>query len=96
MPADGSQPKSYADVRVDTEVLHTEHAAIPAKWFFSQKDQSLLGGEITVVNDEDPCELYFSDYQKVDGRDLPQRIEVRHGNDRFGTFTIRRYQLSAK
>jgi S1-C subfamily serine protease len=94
MPADGSRPKSYASQRVDTEVLRTEHAAAPAKWFFSQKDQALLGAEISVVNDDDPCELYFFDYRKVDGRDLPERIEVRHGNDRFGTLTIRRYQLS--
>jgi serine protease Do len=95
LPPDGSTPRSYAALRVDTEVLRTEHAAAPGKWFFSQKDHQLLGGEVSVVNDDDPCELYFFDYQKVDGRDLPQRIEVRHGNDRFGTFTIRRYQLSS-
>jgi S1-C subfamily serine protease len=95
LPADGSKPKSYAALRVDTEVLHTEHAAAPAKWFFSLKDHALLGAEVSVINDDAPCELYFFDYKKIDSRDLPERIEVRYGNDRFGTFTIRRYQLSS-
>ena len=96
MPADGAKPKSYSDVRVDAEVLRTEHAASAAKWFFSQKDQTLLGAEITVIRDEDPCELYFSDYKSVNGRQLPHRIDVRYGNGRFGVFTIKSYQLAAR
>ena len=94
-PLDGSKPKNYSDVRVDTEVLRTEHAAATGKWFFSQKDQRLLGAEITVIRDEDPCELYFSDYKKVDGRELPHRIEVRYGNGFYGVFAIKSYQLAA-
>ncbi|HEV3079460.1 MAG TPA: trypsin-like peptidase domain-containing protein [Gemmataceae bacterium] len=95
MPLDGSKPKNYSDLRVDTEVLRTEHAAVTGKWFFSQKDQRLLGAEITVIRDEDPCELYFSDYKKVDGRELPHRIEVRYGNGSYGVFAIKSYQLAA-
>jgi S1-C subfamily serine protease len=94
-PAGGVKPKSYSDIRVDTEVLNTEHAATPAKWFFSPKDQLLLGAEVTVVHDEDPCELYFSDYKPVEGRSLPHRIEVRFGNGRFGAFTIKGYKFTA-
>ncbi len=95
MPADGSKPKSYSDLRVNTEVLRTEHAAATGKWFFSLKDQNLVGAEITVIRDEDPCELYFSDYKKVDGRELPHRIEVRYGNGSYGVFVIKSYQLAA-
>ena len=68
---------------------------IRIKWFFSQKDQNLVGAEITVIRDEDPCELYFSDYKKVDGRELPHRIEVRYGNGSYGVFVIKSYQLAA-
>jgi S1-C subfamily serine protease len=93
-PATGT-PRSLSDLRVDTEVLNTEHGAIPAKWFFAQKDQALLGCEVTLAPDRDPCELYFSDYKKVEGRDLPHRIEVRYGNGRFGTFTVKSYQFAA-
>jgi hypothetical protein len=95
IPPSTEKPKSYADLRIDTEVLNAEHAATPAKWFFSPKDQTLLGGEVYVVKDDDPCELYFSDYKKVAGGELPHRIEVRYGNGRFGALTIKRYQLAA-
>ena len=37
--------------------------------------------EMTPEEDTDPCELYFSDYREVEGRMLPGRIEVRHGDD---------------
>jgi hypothetical protein len=93
MPADGSKPKSYRDVRVDTEVLQTEHAAAQVKWYFSLTDQALLGGEFTLSRDEDPCELYFSDYKPVDGRMLPHRIEVRNGADRWGVLTVQKYEF---
>ncbi len=91
MPTDGSRPKSLADLRVDTEILTTEHAAVAAKWHFSEKDQSLLGFEAVVAKDEDPCEVYLSDYRPVEGRELPHRLEVRYGNGRFGTFSVKKY-----
>jgi hypothetical protein len=96
MPTDGLKLKSYSDIRVDTEVLKTEHAAFSSKWFFSQRDQNLLGAEVTVIRDEDPCELYFSDYRPASGRQLPYRIEVRYGNGSYGVFKIKSYQLGAK
>jgi serine protease Do len=94
-PADGSTPKNPSDLRVDTEVLTTEHAAIPAKWYFARADKTLLGGEVTVVKDQDPCELYFSDYRPVDGKALPHRVDVHYGNGRFGIFRIKTYQFTA-
>jgi S1-C subfamily serine protease len=94
-PASNAKPKSLADLRLDTEVLNTEHAATPAKWFFSPKDHLLLGAEISVAKDDDPCELYFSDYKKVEGGLLPHHIEVRYGNGSFGAFLVKRYQLAA-
>jgi hypothetical protein len=94
-PTDGSAPANPVDGRVDCEVLATEHAAVPAKWYFSQKDQSLLGFEITVEEGDDPCEVYLSDYKTVEGRKLPHRFHIRHGNNPFVTFTVNKYQLAA-
>jgi serine protease Do len=94
-PADGSMPKSLSQLRVETEVLTTEHAAIPAKWYFALGDKKLLGAEVMVLKEEDPCEVYFSDYQPVDGRALPHRLEVRYGNDRFGIFRIKSYRFAS-
>jgi serine protease Do len=94
-PADGKTPKSLNDLRVDAEVLLTEHAAMSAKWYFSLKDQTLLGFEVSVDSEEDPCEVYLSDYQAEDGRRVPHRMIVQYGKERFGTFTFQRYQLAA-
>jgi S1-C subfamily serine protease len=94
-PGDDKQPKSLKDRRVDAEVLLTEHAAVPAKWYFSRKDHTLLGFEVWINPDEDPCEVYLSDYKTIDGRQVPHHIEVQHGNDRFATFSIKNFQVAA-
>jgi S1-C subfamily serine protease len=94
-PANGKPPKSLNDLRVDAEVLLTEHAAITAKWYFSLKDQTLLGFEASVDGEDDPCEVYLSDYQSVEGRMLPHRMVVQYRNGQFGTFAVQRFQLAA-
>jgi hypothetical protein len=94
-PADGHKPKSLQDLRVDTEVLLTEHGAVDTKWFFSLADQTLLGFEATISKEQDPCEVYLSDYKDVEGRKLAHRIEVRFGNERYGVLTVNKYQLAA-
>jgi len=35
-----------------------------------------------------PCEVQLFDYRPVGARQLPHRIEVRYGNEHFGTFRI--------
>ncbi|MCS6852502.1 MAG: trypsin-like peptidase domain-containing protein, partial [Gemmataceae bacterium] len=94
-PAGDAKPRSLRDLRVDTEVLRTEYADVAAKWYFSLTDQTLLGFEVFVEKDQDPCEVYLADYRPVDGRSLPHRMEVRYGNDRYATFTIKNYRLTA-
>jgi serine protease Do len=95
-PVDGSKPKKLRDLRVDTEVLRTETAGVPAKWYFSKTDQTLLGFEVFPENNADPCEVYFSDYKTVDGRQLPHRIEIRNGDNRFAVLTVKSYKLESK
>jgi S1-C subfamily serine protease len=87
--------KPLKDLRVDAEVIHTEHAAVPVRWYFSPKDHALLGFEVTVDKDDDPCEVFLSDYRMKDGRMLPHRMEVRYGSDVYGAFTISDHKLTA-
>jgi hypothetical protein len=94
-PPNGKMPKNLQELRVDAEVLVTEHAAVTCKWYFSPKDQTLLGFEAAIDPEGDPCEVYLSDYRTVEGRMMPFRIDVQFGNDKYGTFLIKRYQLSA-
>jgi S1-C subfamily serine protease len=95
-PADGSKPASLSQLRVDSEVLHTEHAAVAGKWHFAPADKRLLGFEVTVSKDTDPCEVYLGDYRAVDGRQLPHRIEVKLGNDTYGVISVKGYKLAGK
>src|SRR5262249_7098518 len=93
-----SRPDSLAKLAVDAEVILTEHAAVKTKWYFSRKDGRLLGFESSLRREDDPCEGYLDDYRKVDdqGRMLPHRIEVRHGDSNFATLMIKKWDLGKK
>jgi S1-C subfamily serine protease len=94
-PSDTARP-DYAKLRVDCEVLRTELAGVTAKWYFSQKDFTLLGFELSTDRDEDPCEVYFTAYEKdSDGRDLPKRIEVRYGDKVYAVLDVGSFKLEA-
>jgi serine protease Do len=106
MPLDNSKPADMKDVRVMSEVIHTEHAGIACKWYFFKADLNpqmkspvyqdgmLLGFETFISPKEiDPCEIYFSDYRAVDGRQLPHKMEVRHGDKRYALLTVNKYRL---
>ncbi|QDU28083.1 Periplasmic serine endoprotease DegP precursor [Anatilimnocola aggregata] len=45
--------------------------------------------------DEDPCEVQFSDYREVNGRQFPHSLEVRRGEFVFGKLTLNDVQLTA-
>ncbi len=93
LPSDDPKP-DYANHRIDCEVLTTRLGSVPAKWFFSRKDGTLLGGEVSLAEREkDPCELYFSDYKKVGERSLPHKIEVRYGKERFALITVTSFEV---
>ena len=93
LPAVLGPMQDLSSFRVDAEVLVTEHAAVPAKWYFSRDDHRLLGFEVTASKDQDPCEVSLGDYRIANGRYLPHRLEVRHGNGSFGVWNIKTYDL---
>jgi serine protease Do len=82
----------YTKLRVDTEVLRTRHAGVDGKWYFSTKNDEtagqLLGFEIWLDRDEDPCEVYLFDYKDVDGGKLPHRFEVRFGDKTYASLNV--------
>ena len=94
-PPDG-KAENLAKLRVDCDVLRTEHAAVSCKWYFMKTDHTLVGCEAHVTKDDDPCELYFSEYRPVDGRLLPHRIDVRYGDKKYGHLVITKYTLGTK
>jgi S1-C subfamily serine protease len=98
-PIDGPAPKSLAALRVDCAVVNTKHGSVDCKWYFSRKDNVLLGFETYIdknakeTDDRDPCEVYFHDYKDVGGRKLPHRIEVRFRDKRYAVLTVSGYTL---
>ncbi len=91
--ADGKTPGSLASLRVDCEVLTTAFGPYLVKWFFDQRDQKLRGFELRMEDNEDPCEVYLSDYREVNGRQLPHRLQVAYRDTMYGNFAIHRYQI---
>jgi hypothetical protein len=94
-PTNGMTPMSFDDIRVDCDVIRTKHGPVSCKWYFSKKDATLLGYETYISKNNDPCEVYLSDYKAVEGRMLPHRLEVRWGDNRYAVLTVTKYTLRA-
>jgi hypothetical protein len=96
-PTDRSAVKSWSDQRVLAEVLNTRFGVYMTKWFFAPADQKLLGFELRMQDqNEDPVEVYFSDYRAVNGQMLPHRIQVQYENHHYGTFNVTSYKFGEK
>ncbi len=93
-PADGTAPKSLSELRVDANVIRSKHASVTCKWYFAKTDGKLLGFETSVSKETDPCEVFFHDYKDAGGGlMLPHRMEVRHGDKRYGILTINKFTV---
>ena len=98
----GKDPIPFEKIRLMADVLHTEHSAVEGKWYFYRADlnpqfankhpypdYALIGFEITVAVQQNPCEVYLHEYKEVDGRQEPGKMEVRNGDKRYGVLTIK-------
>ncbi|MFO0799294.1 MAG: trypsin-like peptidase domain-containing protein [Gemmataceae bacterium] len=94
-PADGTTPKSLAALRVDADVMRTRHGPVTCKWYHSRADARLIGFEVYLSKDADPCEVYLSDYRDAGaGRQLPHRIECRFADKRYAVLTVARWAVN--
>ena len=71
------------------------HAGVETRFYFDPETGHLVGIEMVASDDEDPCEIYFDDIREVDGRSLPHRWRVRHGDEVFAELTITSYKWTA-
>ena len=62
------------------DVLAATHDDIECRFMFDPADGYLVAMELYPAEDVDPCELYFGEFQEVNGRMMPARIEARHGD----------------
>jgi serine protease Do len=95
-PQEGQTKPDYNKWRVDAEVLRTRHAGVDGKWYFSMnKDDTagqLLGFEIWLDRDEDPCEIFLFDYKDVGDGKLPHRFEIRFGEKTYANLIVNRWK----
>ena len=73
-----------------------------AKLFFEKHDdptqpQKLLGLELRITDNTDPCEMFFDDYRQVNGQMIPHKIHVRYVNSEgylvpYGNITVKNIQ----
>jgi len=93
-PADGVAPKGLAGLRVDADVMRSRHGPVTCKWYFARPDARLMGFEVHLSKDTDPCEVYLSDYRDAGaGRQLPHRIECRFADKRYAVLTVARWTV---
>ncbi|MGD0654456.1 MAG: trypsin-like peptidase domain-containing protein [Thermoguttaceae bacterium] len=79
--------EGLADVIVGT------YKSLECRFYFDPAEGNLLALEMFPDEDADPCEVYFSQYHDIDGGILPGRMEVRFGDEVFGTLTINEFRF---
>ncbi len=105
LPAADPQKPDFAKQRIEAEVLNTRLGPVPAKWYFAREDGpqykkgQLMGAEIHIVErEEDPCEMYITEYQTVEGRQVPKKIEFyfygQKDGGRFVTLNVQEFKAS--
>jgi len=67
---------------------------VETRFYFDPVEGDLVGIEMQVADDFDPCEIYFDDFRPVDGRRLPHHWIIRHGDEVFAELAIVEYRLS--
>jgi S1-C subfamily serine protease len=69
------------------------HAGLEFRQLFSPATGELVGLEMSPSDDADPCLIHFSDYGEVNGKRLPKRWRVRHGDKEFADLQITSWQI---
>jgi S1-C subfamily serine protease len=85
----------WADEETLCDCLLAIHGGVETRFYFNPQSGELVGIELHLADDEDPCEIYFSDIREVEGRALPHRWTIRHGDEVFADVTVTNYEWSA-
>lgn len=78
------------------DVLEGAHAGVRFRLYVDPTNGDAVALESFPAPDADPCELYFRDPLPVEGRHLPQTLEIVHGDRPFGLVQINGWRLEAE
>ena len=88
----GKMPWKTDDKLADC--LVATHAGVETRFYFDAENSNLVGIELYLSDEEDPCEISFEDIRPVDGRSLPHHWTIRLGDDEFAELNVSSYELS--
>jgi len=77
------------------DVLVGVYGGMETRFFFHPTTGHLVGLEMFVDDYSDPCEIYFGEYREVEGRHMPHRLEIRHGDTTFADVQIDQYEFES-
>jgi len=75
------------------DVLVGVHEVVESHFYFEPSTGRLVAIEMFPDLDSNPCEVYFDNYQVVEGREVPQSITVIHDDQRFADIRITDFDL---
>lgn len=61
-------------------------------FYFDVESGDLVGLELYTADDLDPCIVYFSRFEEMDGKRLPRHWEVHFGDEPYVAFEVDRYE----
>jgi hypothetical protein len=77
------------------DCLAATHGGVETKFYFDPEKSHLIGIEMQLSDDEDPCEIHFDDIRPVEGRSLPHHWKIVHGDDVFAGIRVSSYDWSS-
>jgi len=70
------------------DVLVGTHGGVECRFYFEPNSGRLEALELFLDGGDDPCEIYFEDYQEENGRWWPRRLVVCHGDQVYDRFAV--------
>jgi hypothetical protein len=92
-PQRSSAPQK--DLGSQADVLIATRNVVEMRLAFDPASGRLQVLEMISDPAEDPCEIHFSDYREVGGRQFPHTLEVRRGEFVYGKLTWNEVELKA-
>jgi S1-C subfamily serine protease len=89
----GTLPWGHGEKLADC--LAAIHGGVETRFYFDVDNADIIGFEMQASDDEDPCEVYFSDHREVEGRYLPHHWTIRHGDEVFAEISISSFDFSS-
>jgi hypothetical protein len=75
------------------DVLLAVGGGVESRFYFDPTDSRLVALEMWPAELSDPCEVYFEDYRESDGRWMPYRLEIRHGDKVYDVFSLKELNI---